>query len=443
MCKIEKVFALLSIVFGLFFVFLTPPFQSVDENFHFLRAYGISNYDFIAQKRGTDVGSYMPASLARFIGQYSYLIKNIGGKTSFHEIIQSGNLALENSNQTFLVYPNTALYSPVAYSAQALGIMFAKILNMPPLVILYVARIFNLILYTILGFYAIKTVPIFKQVAFLILLMPMNLSLGASVSSDATLISASVLYFAFLLNIYYKKKDVDLKTCVILTLFSLVFAVTKQYLFMSFFILLLPIARNKKFIILFLSCFCALGWSYVVKNLYVCLADFSDPVLQLQFILSNPFKYLFILLYTSVVNACRLIFTAVGVLGWQDTRLDIITYMTYPLLIILSSFNKEKILSRCDAVKMFIITLLSYCIIVTLIYWSWTAPRSLIVFGLNGKYFIPILLPFLLSINTFVKCNFQIKNVYLYGYLALVLTSAVVSILIRFYNIFPNLYYQI
>lgn len=102
---------------------------------------------------------------------------------------------------------------------------------------LYLARIFNLILYIILGYYALKTIPILKPCVFLILLMPMNLSLGAAVSSDAALILMPVLFFAVLIKLYLEKQDINYKYCIILTLFSLFFALTKQYIFMSFFIL--------------------------------------------------------------------------------------------------------------------------------------------------------------------------------------------------------------
>lgn len=443
MFKTENIFLIFALIFGLIFVFITPPFQSVDENAHFLRAYGIASGDFIAQKRDSSVGSYLPDSIGVFIGQYTYLIKNINAKVSLNTLKKSRSIQLNSEDKTFLEYPNTALYSPVSYIVPASVIFAAKAINLPPFFMLYLARIFNLILYIVLGYYALKTIPILKQCVFLILLMPMNLSLGAAVSSDAALISMSVLFFAVLIKLYLQKQDINYKYCIILTLFSLFFALTKQYIFMSFFILLLPMKIYRKVLILLVSISAALGWSYVVKNLYVPLSDTANPIAQLKFIFSNPLMYLFILFITTCMKAFRLIITSIGVLGWQDTRLDVITYVTYPLLILLTALDSEKFLKKAEAVKMFLLTLFSYCVIVTLIYLSWTMPKALIVTGLNGKYFTPVLLPFLISIGQFIKCKITIKPVYIYGYSFLILFSAAISLLIRFYNIFPNLYYQI
>lgn len=51
MRKIENIFILFALLFGLLFVFVTPPFQSVDEQAHFFRAYGISSGQFVAHKK--------------------------------------------------------------------------------------------------------------------------------------------------------------------------------------------------------------------------------------------------------------------------------------------------------------------------------------------------------------------------------------------------------
>ncbi len=443
MFKAEHIFVIFALIFGLIFVFITPPFQSVDENFHFLRAYGIASGDFIAEKQDTSVGTYMPASLGNFIGEYNYLIKNINAKVSLKTLKESAKLKLNPEDKTFLSYPNTALYSPVSYIVPSSVIFAAKFVKLPPLFMLYSARIFDLLIYVLLGYCALKFIPIFKQCVFLILLMPMNLSLGASVSSDAALIPISVLFFALLVKLYQNKQDINYKYCIMLTLFSLFFALTKQYIFMSFFVLLLPMKLNKKIIILLISIFAACLWSCVVKNLYIPLSDLANPIAQLKFILSNPLMYLFILVMTTIAKAFRLIVTSIGVLGWQDTRLDIITYITYPLLILITALNGEKFLQKADAVKMFLLTIFSYCVIVTLIYLSWTSPKAFVVTGLNGKYFTPILLPFLVSVTQFLKCEIKIKPVFIYGFSFLIVFSAVISVLMRFYNIFPNLYYQI
>ena len=59
----------------------------------------------------------------------------------------------------------------------------------------------------------------------------------------------------------------------------------------------------------------------------------ANSVEQFAFIKSHPLEYLLILVKTFFVKAPRLLITMIGVLGWQDTRLDWITYISFPFLI--------------------------------------------------------------------------------------------------------------
>ena len=48
--NIEKIFVFLALIFGLLYVFILPPFQSVDEGNHFFRTYQISTGRFIPKE---------------------------------------------------------------------------------------------------------------------------------------------------------------------------------------------------------------------------------------------------------------------------------------------------------------------------------------------------------------------------------------------------------
>lgn len=155
--SVEKVFVIFALLFGMLYAIITPPFQSVDEANHFLRSYAITEGQIVSTKQDTAVGSVLPASLLQLVKKFQYLEKDITKQTSFKEIKNS--FAINNNSKIFTTYPNTALYSPAAYIAQSAGILCGKILHTAPLSMFYLARIFNLILYCILGYYAIKCTP--------------------------------------------------------------------------------------------------------------------------------------------------------------------------------------------------------------------------------------------------------------------------------------------
>ncbi len=97
--KSEHVFLILGLLFGLAFVFVTPPFQVPDEYNHFFRAYEISQGKLLSQKvlrsniligfeyfPGSDtkmssyaVGDYLPKEL---VGLANGISHDIPGKIS-------------------------------------------------------------------------------------------------------------------------------------------------------------------------------------------------------------------------------------------------------------------------------------------------------------------------------------------------------------------------
>lgn len=84
--SLEKLFVLIALFFGILFVFILPPFQSVDEGMHFFRTYQISEGKFISQNIEGAVGDEIPASLSKFYEMYVPFIRNIDKKTGISDI---------------------------------------------------------------------------------------------------------------------------------------------------------------------------------------------------------------------------------------------------------------------------------------------------------------------------------------------------------------------
>ena len=64
--SLEKIFVLITLFFGVLYIFILPPFQSVDEGMHFFRTYQISQGDLVARKQNMQVGGDVPESLENF-----------------------------------------------------------------------------------------------------------------------------------------------------------------------------------------------------------------------------------------------------------------------------------------------------------------------------------------------------------------------------------------
>ena len=178
-------------------------------------------------------------------------------------------------------------------------------------------------------------------------------------------------------------------------------------------------------------------------NMNSTVADASS---QVSYILQHPLDYLLVLLKTFFVKTPRLIITMIGVLGWQDTRLDWSTYILYPILIYLTIFsdNYKFELQKCQKVVILITLIIGIIATYTSLYVMWTPVGNGVVLGLNGKYFIPMMLPmFLLFKQSTPKFDYNKIVPFVIVMLILILFTSELSLLHRFYNITPNLYYKV
>lgn len=453
--SVEKFFLFVSLVFGLIYVFILPPFQSVDEKPHFYRSYEIISNKLIPQKIDGYTGDYLPASLKKLASSYDFLVKNVDKKTNFNYIRNSFKIKLNPEKTEFVDFPNTAIYSPVSYITQIPGMFIAKCLNANPLWIFYAGRISNLLFFTLIVFWAIKIIPFYKLTMMLLALMPMTLSLAGALTADVAVIGVNFLWVAVLLRVLFEKEISNFKIFISILL-ALFLSLSKDYVMLIPLIFLIPKSIFKswpRYLICILgtitiSTLGILLWQKVINGIYVNLNASANAAEQIKFILSNPIIYLKILAKTFIVKTLRIFITMVGVLGWQDTRLDFMTYILYPILIFLSIFSENKGDFKFKIWQIFLIftdVVVSVVLIFTNMYIMWSKVASPIIFGLNGKYFIPLMLPLLLLFYN-MKVNLKDENqikLLIYVALILILISSDLSLIYRFYGLTPNLYYKI
>lgn len=455
--SVEKFFLIVSLVFGLIYVIILPPFQSVDEASHFYRSYEIISNKIIPQKIDSKLGDYLPVSLMNFVKDYDYLIKRVDKKVTPKYIWESSKIKLNPEKTGYAQFANTAIYSPVAYFTQLPGMYITKLFNANPLLFLYAGRLSNLIFFSLIISLAIKIIPIYKLPMALLALMPMTLSLGAALTADVMVIGFNFLWIALLIKIFYEKK-INTKKISILIIIAAILAFSKDYVLLIPLIFLLPrsIFKNRgeyltcmlgTLIITFVA---FMLWQKIIDSVYVDLNGSANACAQIKFILSNPLAYLVIFAKTFVIKAVRIFITMIGVLGWQDTRLDFLTYMLYPVLVFFAMLSEQKPADfKFKTWQLYLISIdifISVILIFTNMYIMWSAVSSPIIFGLNGKYFTPLMLPLLLLFYNKTKSSItdsdQIKLL-IYIAIILILISSDLSLLHRFYGLTPQLRYSI
>lgn len=413
--KPEKVFLYISLCWGLLMVFLVPPFQVPDEPAHFYRAYQIANFTFLPELENNMLGGNLPKSLLTLQKNSIGLSGKTEEKFDFEIWKSCLKIPLHKNERRFLTFPNTSLYSPVPYIPQSLGIFTGGLFQLPPLILLYFGRIFNLLVWVALFYWAIKIIPVKKWLFLVLALIPMSVHIAASVSADAFLNGLSFLLIAYILKLAYNDyTNLGIKELIILLVISVLIALSKNiYIILVLLFFIIPSKKTGNYKNYLLKCIILLGTVFLIFVLSSLLVNWYinqiDPIENFYGTNStvpkiNPSKQVQIILadipgfFNVVINSFTFYWQMVagsyiGYLGWMELSLGnyfyLYAYLTILFLAITDEQNKIKIRLFDKAVFLTVFLTIIVAFSFTM-YCSWTEPGSKIITNLQGRYFIPV-----------------------------------------------------
>ena len=404
--KHHQLFLLFSIVLGSLYVFVMPIGAPPDEVHHFRRAYEISEGHFVSQKSDSKdgAGDVLPDSISELFKYDPTQIKY----SNYPEIIENSS---NTNSESFQSFNNMALYSPVPYIPQTTGILVGRILHLPMIVIFYIARIFNLIFWISLLYFAIKYIPIGKTILCLILLTPVSLQAAASCQADALTTAVSISLIAFVLYKIKNPKLLTKKEKTIAVLLALLISMSKiVYIPLCFLLFALPTKcfNSKKdkiikvLIVLGVVVVLNLIWLAISSGYLIETNPGVNPSGQVGFILGHPFSYCLVLIRSLFERGMFYFFSFWGSgLGYFNVSLAdpyVLSFVFFAFYIFFAEGQKQiKIFLTYQKYVILGIFLTCVLLIFTSIYVQWTAVASSTVVGVQGRYFIPIaILPLLL-----------------------------------------------
>jgi len=244
----EQVFLGISVIFGLAFVFITPPFQVADEPSHLFRTWQVSEFNLF---KSADRAPESLIQLAKMADRMKFMAHE---KTSISELRTLSDTITDHSELIPVETPDYLL----PYLPQAAGMSFGHWLGTSFLGQLYLARIFNLLVSIFILFVAIRTTPILKWLFFLLSILPMVVYQTASLSYDAMTISLSFLLTAILLKLALIPPTLILRRDLLfLFLVAGLLALCKPpYYIIALAFLIIPVSKlgsRKRFLIVFLG----------------------------------------------------------------------------------------------------------------------------------------------------------------------------------------------
>jgi len=383
--------------------------QSHDEDRHFLRACQIAAGQPVSQVDVVtgQVGGVLPIAEADFVRD-KLSTDFLRQEDSLHTI-RARLTALERwaekqrpfTEQRFAAFPSSAVYPAALYLPQVIGIRVATAFTQKVFIVFYAARIFNAIIAIAIISLALYCASEHQYLLLLPAVLPISLYQIASVSSDAGMISLSILFVGLCLRFeHYDSRGLRLCLFVSLLLITLGKPV---YLPAA---LLLLTSRNRlgwKRAAAFCLKLMAVGlvsymmWSYVVRSFLITplpISAGSAPLVQIHSLTAHPGAVVSTFAATLAHRGWTIWFDMIGVFGWGGLPLPTWFYMTTSLIalaIIVCLVANVKVFDQTRLALVLVAAILISLAVFTAAYVLWTPPGSFEVLGLQGRYFIPLL----------------------------------------------------
>ena len=180
-----------------FLTIATPPMQVADENAHFLRAVQLGQGGLLAQSRPEVLNGLLPGSAVRFARRYGRAPAPAGMAAWRRDAAPAGRAGW-TSPPTAAFFGNTAIYPPVFYLPAALAIDVARLCGTRLAASLEAARIAQGLASLALATLALGIGRRGPLTLFLLLALPMTLSLFGSCSQEGPMLATAALAAAWL-----------------------------------------------------------------------------------------------------------------------------------------------------------------------------------------------------------------------------------------------------
>lgn len=426
---------------GFLFIFLVPPFQKPDEVFHYKRM-----LEIVSLTRNNN-SLYSDEYLLPDVLFTSVVAHNYDNKFPFSlyrsYFFKKNSFAIEDID--FVVdWKLFFSYTPGILGYSFFGWYF-------PLIGFYVARFSFFVFFLICLCWSLKNAKgRFKYLIYLYCCVPMVWQQVTAISYDAILLSLVPVIYTLIVD-FLSCKKVSWKKLLIFFLVLLWASLSKigNEIFM-FLILLFPfrkiflkISKIKLFLLNFLLfLFCSVFFVFMTFKTGLVSTDINiNQLIQKQLLVSDPAYVLTTILNTLKVETDFYIGSFLGNFGWLDYHLSWPIYLLILVVLVLIYINyfkndKKPILSYGQIFLIFGFVILNLGTIFGSMFLGWTSGASDVILGVQGRYFLPPLLFFLLAISElFLNIGVEkVKQFLFKASLFVIFISISIATYNRYYN---------
>lgn len=391
--KLEKVFLTIAIPLSIGYSLFVLINKIPDENWHIYRSYNIARGNIIINVEENNES--IPIEITK--------IENIN---NYQELFQIAKEETKLSGEEKSYFNTFEIYFPIIYIGPVIGLKIASLFKINIILAIYLMRLMNIIIYLILGYFTIKWIPFGKLLTMTYLCIPMFIHQAASTSADTFINSMCLLFIAYNMKLLFKKENYSLKEKILYFVLALGATLNKlAYIPLAFLSLLLifnkkyPKSKQDKIfmgttvaiMVILSGIWYLFGTQYEDTREYIIENGISSSE-QLEFIKSNPFKFVQVLSNTFNKNTTNYIYQALGErLALLNIKIDSAIPTIYLGMLIFAIFlEKSKIkLSNWQKVWIALLVIGMIGLIYIALYLGWTVPGADIIDGIQGRYFLP------------------------------------------------------
>jgi len=396
---------LVLLVLGVVSSLTLPLSAGYDEETHFIRAWEMAHYYFIPNEQ---LGSTLPFPAVYW--ELSYRRQPIVQALEPGFWSKYGGLSLDAHDYMYANVVTRSVYSPALLLPQAMALRFFGLsLRLPALTVYYAVRFIGLLSYLLLSWLAIRFIPFGKWLLAILVVAPMALFQASTISADTISNGIGFLFIGSTLAIATRKELAWKDWGALAIMISLLFLAKVNLVFLALipFLLISPSKFKMKYGYILLA-FVALvlflievgGWNFLAYSRFTRMLQGADPRQQVLFILTSPLLFIKIISLDVWTNTLAYLQGWVGVYGYDYWPVPGLTYLLYPLAVVASLIQdqadpKPDKKTRIVLAALFVV---GYLLTIASLYIAFTPVKSLVVAGVQGRYFTPVMPLLLLAL---------------------------------------------
>lgn len=410
------VWLVLALGSGVTYIFVIQPLHGNDEIVHFPRAYHVQEGNLWNEHlSGYDYGGQMPLQIKQFNDGFREQVQNNNpSKTKLRELKeQYSGEKLTDERREPLAFTSAGVYSAWSYLPAALGIKLARLLDLPLIWYVYLARVMCLLVWVALTALALRLLPFGRTLLFMVALLPTSVVQASTIGMDGIVNGLSWLIIALTLAVIANKVRPRLPIFLALALISMYLATTKQgYVLIAALPLLIPAAlypASKK-----AANIARIGFGLLLIGISVWYFRQTAPIADVMHFIQRPglsvdsatqWRYIFShplqVLAMIVVQPFTPVYGGIygGVVGILTNRMVWLPLFIIGLLyagLFVGFARQEKVkklaVARSRLYAAAAAVLLGTLVLISLaLYVSFTKIGHPHVEGIQGRYFLPLL----------------------------------------------------